>query len=515
MEPTFRGGRTRSVNAAPFDVLVIGAGFGGLGAALELAEGGAKVCLCEALKYPGGCASTFEREGFRFDAGATLVSGLGPGQLFSTWLARYAPTTLIDWIDPLLDVRGPALRLAVRRDRNHLVQQFCALPGAPVPGIRAFFEQQQATAEVLWQLFDDPSLLPPFGIGNLARHLPRLERYGSLAPLLGRSLAQVLAAHGLSRFTPLRLYVDALCQITVQCSAAQAEASFALAAMDYYYRGTAHVRGGVGSLASALLQATRLAGAEVHLPARVSRLRREPNGTWLATVRGNELRARSIVANLIPRALRAMLGPDEPDTRASAELEASAERLEDAWGAAMLYAVARAPEQSSRDAHHLQLIQAAEQPLAEGNHVFVSVSSAQELERAPAGKRTLTISTHVPLTKLRDAGRDAAKYIESVQGRMHETLALRAPEWSRSIERVLTASPRTFARFVGRPSGTVGGLPRRVGLTSYRGLGPREVLDGLWMVGDSVFPGQSALATAIGGVRTATAMLRRLGASSG
>jgi phytoene dehydrogenase-like protein len=501
------------MNADPFDVLVIGAGFGGLGAALTLAEGGAKVCVCEALKYPGGCASTFEREGFRFDAGATLVSGLGPGQLFATWLARYAPHTLVDWIDPLIDVRAPDLRLAVGRDRQSLIAQFCALPGAPVQGIRAFFERQRATAEVLWQLFDEPSLLPPFGIDNLARHLPRLERYAALAPLLGRSLQQVLAAHGLSRFTPLRLYVDALCQITVQCSAAQAEASFALAAMDYYYRGTAHVRGGVGSLASALLQATRTAGAEVRLPARVSKLRREPNGTWLATVRGGELRARSVVANLIPGALRALLGPDERVTGAGARLEASAKGLEDAWGAAMLYAVARAPEQSSGHAHHLQLISAAEQPLIEGNHVFVSVSSALEVERAPAGRRTLTISTHVPLTKLRAAGQDAGTYIDSVQRRMHETLALRAPEWSLGIERVLTASPRTFARFVGRPTGTVGGLPRGVGFANYRGLGPREVLDDLWMVGDSVFPGQSALATAIGGVRTATSLLRRLGAS--
>ena len=50
------------------DALVIGAGFGGLGAALRLAEGGARVALCETLKYPGGCASTFERGGHRYGA---------------------------------------------------------------------------------------------------------------------------------------------------------------------------------------------------------------------------------------------------------------------------------------------------------------------------------------------------------------------------------------------------------------------------------------------------------------
>lgn len=177
----------------------------------------------------------------------------------------------------------------------------------------------------------------------------------------------------------------------------------------------------------------------------------------------------------------------------------------------MLYAVARAPEGTREDAHHLQLIGDARAPLAEGNHIFVSASSALETERAPAGRRTLTISTHVPLPRLREPGTDAARYVAEVQARMRRTLETRAPEWAAGLEHVLPASPRTFARFVGRPSGAVGGLPRRVGLASYAGIGPQQVRDRIWLAGDSVFPGQSALATAIGGVRTASDVRRTLG----
>src|SRR5512147_1424469 len=84
-----RGQRAGGDAMSPeFDVVVIGAGFGGLGCALTLGELGARVCLCEMLKYPGGCASTFSKGGFRFDAGATLLSGLGEEQLFGRWLAK-------------------------------------------------------------------------------------------------------------------------------------------------------------------------------------------------------------------------------------------------------------------------------------------------------------------------------------------------------------------------------------------------------------------------------------------
>jgi len=73
----------------------------------------------------------------------------------------------------------------------------------------------------------------------------------------------------------------------------------------------------------------------------------------------------------------------------------------------------------------------------------------------------------------------------------------------------MTASPRTFARFTGRHRGFVGGVPRRAGLDHYLDLAPRPVANGVWLVGDSVFPGQSTLATALGGQRTAVAALRR------
>ena len=500
-----------AAHAECFDVLVIGAGFGGLGAAIALAEQGARVCLCETLRYPGGCASTFTRHGFRFDAGATLVSGLAKAQLFGSWLARYAPDTRIDWMDPLIQLRAADLCIDVGRDRARLVERFCAMPGAPVSGIRAFFARQRSVADILWALFDDPTLLPPFDLRTLARHAGRLLDYALLIPLMGRSLASVLAAHGVATFSPLRLYVDALCQITVQCSAAEAEAPFALAAMDYCYRGTAHVHGGVGRLAEALLSGAAQAGADVRLSTRVTGLRRQHDGDgkeWVAKTRHGEVRAKAVVANLLPAALEGLLDEDVRASRKGIALKARAAPYDDAWGAAMLYAVARAPSDAADDAHHLQLVADAARALQEGNHLFVSISSASETDRAPLGRRTLTMSTHVPLATLRDA--EPAQYVERVQATMRQTLALRAPEWSGAIEHVMPASPRTFARFVGRPGGAVGGLPRATGLSNYGSMGPEEVIDRVWLVGDSVFPGQSALATAIGGVRTASVVTKSL-----
>ena len=55
---------------------VIGAGFGGLAAAIRLAAAGYKVRVYEKNGYAGGKAGSFEEGGYRFDKGPSLVTML-------------------------------------------------------------------------------------------------------------------------------------------------------------------------------------------------------------------------------------------------------------------------------------------------------------------------------------------------------------------------------------------------------------------------------------------------------
>lgn len=496
-------------SSAPlYDALVIGAGFGGLGAALSLAEAGASVAICEALAYPGGCASTFSRRGASYEAGATLFSGFGPGQLFDTWVKRHGLDVVFEPLDPVITLRAPGLSLPIPRERAALVAQLAALPGAPVAKIHAFFAEQRAVADLLWALFDDPRMLPPWSASALMAHLARLPRCLPLLRLIGRPLQSALVRHGLEGFAPLRVWLDAVCQITVQASAAEAEAPFAFAAMDYPFRGTGHVHNGIGQLAWGLLRAVEGLGGAVHLASRATGLRRVGD-LWEADLRGQTVRARTVLANVLPQALRTLVGGAAEPAPSLAALEA---RVAEGWGAVMLYLLVRELPPSAP--FHLELVQDPALPFTDGNHLFASVSGSEE-QRAPAGLRTVTVSTHVAATALsRLPPAEQAARVAAVQAEMQRGLARLAPElWERRAG-LMTASPRTFARFTRRPAGLVGGVPRRAGLWSYApaGLRPCEPYPDLFLVGDSVFPGQSTLAAALGGQRAATRALARLGA---
>ena len=54
--------------------LVIGSGFGGLAAAIRLQVMGFQTTLVEKLDKPGGRAYMWEQDGFKFDAGPTVVT---------------------------------------------------------------------------------------------------------------------------------------------------------------------------------------------------------------------------------------------------------------------------------------------------------------------------------------------------------------------------------------------------------------------------------------------------------
>ena len=201
-----------------YDAVVIGSGFGGMAAGLHLAESGARVHLLEAVNYPGGCASTFERKGYRFEAGATLFSGFAEGQLFDSWINRHNLAVQFEAITPLIQFKSGDTLLLIQNDRKLLIEQFKQLPNAPTEALDSFFSLQHKVSNILWPIFDDPYRLPPFSSNGLLWHLKRSFRYPMLLSLMGKPLKQILAQHNLLGFTPFLDYCNALSQITLQTS---------------------------------------------------------------------------------------------------------------------------------------------------------------------------------------------------------------------------------------------------------------------------------------------------------
>ena len=62
-----------------FDVIIIGAGMGGLVAGTALVDKGYRVLIVEKHIIPGGYTTNFERKDFTFEVSTHLLNGCGPG----------------------------------------------------------------------------------------------------------------------------------------------------------------------------------------------------------------------------------------------------------------------------------------------------------------------------------------------------------------------------------------------------------------------------------------------------
>jgi phytoene desaturase len=121
---------------------VIGSGFGGLALAIRLQSAGIDTTMVEARDKPGGRAYYWERDGFTFDAGPTVITD--PNCLAELWDltgADIADDVTLDPVMPFYRLNWPdGTSFDYSNDEVELTREIAKLNPADVEGYRRFLE---------------------------------------------------------------------------------------------------------------------------------------------------------------------------------------------------------------------------------------------------------------------------------------------------------------------------------------------------------------------------------------
>jgi phytoene desaturase len=166
-------------------IIVIGSGFGGLGAAARLAAKGHDVTLFEKRDKLGGRAYTYAIDGFKFDGGPTVITA--PWLLDEIWemagkrRADYFELTPIDPFYKIFDHAGRGF--SYNGDHEYILSQIEQWNPRDKDGYTRFMATTKEIFDTGMALIDKPFL--HFGdMLRVAPDLVRLQSYRSVfAPL--------------------------------------------------------------------------------------------------------------------------------------------------------------------------------------------------------------------------------------------------------------------------------------------------------------------------------------------
>ncbi len=140
-------------------------------------------------------------------------------------------------------------------------------------------------------------------------------------------------------------------------------------------------------------------------------------------------------------------------------------------------------------------------------HAFISMSAADDGLRTARPERTITVSTHLDLDEWRD-WKDRTRY-EKLETEWYERLLAVVrhafPEWDGKTNLALPGGPGAWVKYTKRPHGAVGGYAQTPRQALFHAASFRSGLPGLYVCGDTVFPGAGTIGAMTSGLHVGRA----------
>lgn len=489
-----------------YDVVVIGAGIGGLSTAAMLAKAGKSVLLVERHDRPGGYAHGFTRRNYHFDSGVHLVSGCGvegyrngsaihnicraveidPQALFMP-IQTYAKAVFPGLEIPLQTgeddfITGLTEQFPQEKDRLLALSRLCRVLAEEAMLAEELLEQNRST-----------KISPALALGNLFRY-----RRATLAEALDEFLVDPrLKSICASLWPYLGLPPSKLSFLY-----------WASMMAGYTYEGAYYCRGSFQTYANLLAEAVRRQGGEVLLNSSVRRISvKQGKIGGVILENGQVIRADAVVSNIdIRQTADLLIGPEnlpEGYCKSLAQLTPSLSIF-------VNYVATDLPIAGSAHTHESFFYESFDHEAnysltqdGRSNWFSATLPSLADPSLAPEGHHILTLTTLCPF----QVGQSWRQAKNRFRQQLLEKAERHFPGLNERLLVVESGSPRTLERYTLNRQGAAYGFAPSIDQIGPNRPGVRGTLPGLYHAGHWTRPGGGVAGVSVSAQLAAQAIL--------
>ncbi|MEI6846647.1 MAG: NAD(P)/FAD-dependent oxidoreductase [Chlorobiaceae bacterium] len=492
------------------DVIVIGAGIGGLTAAALLQERGISTIVFEKNRYPGGSCSSFQCNGYSFDAGASMFYGFGEngksGTLnLHTKIFRKLGVKVNTIHDPVQIYYHLPNGFSVQAsyDRNAFLNTLITRFPHETEGIRKFYRE-------LDDVYDILNSLPAGSLENV-KHLAFV---GSTYPLktfslvlktfqsMGKTARRYIRDEELLKFIDIEAYAWA-----AQDAVSTPLVNAGICLADRHYGGINYPIGGAGAIPDALCKGIEKFGGHIRYQSEVTAIlveNGEAHGVMLAD--GTEYLAKVVISNTtiwdtfnrLIRDSRYSLGKEEFEYAPS-------------WF--QLYLGVKASVIPSNFPVHHILVDDWKNYNQPGGTIYFSAPTILDSSLAPPSRHIVHLFVSAEIDEWQQYERTSIAYREAKEMYAAQIISRTEkilPRLSEAIELKVLATPLTHERYLNRYRGSYGPL-FKPGQNILQKPQNTTIVKNLFAVGDSTFPGQGVIAVTYSGISCASYVASKFG----
>ncbi len=469
-------------------IIVVGAGIAGLTSAAILSKLGFSVTLLESHKQTGGCAGTFKRKEYVFDVGATQVAGIEKGGIHSRifeFLEVEMPEAVV--LDPscIVDFNDGTSPIHIWHEQSKWVAE----REMQFPGSKRFWNLCALIHQSNWRFASNNPVMPIKNLWDLSQFFKALNPQNLLTGILLKStMFDLLKICGSDKDERLIKFLNLQLKLYSQENVYKTAALYGCTVLQMSQKphGLWHLKGSMQALSSQLEKSLKKTNATILFNQKVNSLEYDfSRNLWKTiAVNGNQIfeyYSNEVIYTPPPQGLlQHLVGKTDNYLNYRSRLK----NLPKPSGALVFYSALNQKDIGNINSNHYQFVS------NNLGSLFVSISDEED-GRAPKGEITLIASLFTNTNDWFGLEKDQYtsrknEYLQNISHAIENKFKIPPNSW---IHRELS-TPLAFERWTNRPKGIVGGLGQNPDIFGLFGLSSRTPFEGLWLCGDSIYPGE-------------------------